>query len=393
MADIGVLRPPARILFGEGCVAALGDVVAPHGRRVLVCTDGFLARTAHCETVVAALRAAGLDVTVLDATQPELPSDTVAAAADAAAAAAPDCIVGFGGGSCIDMAKLLALALTVEEPLDRFYGESEVPSSTVPVIAVPTTAGTGSEATPVAVLTDAGRGTKVGISSPYLVPRAAVCDPLLTHGVPPALTAHAGIDALAHAVEAYTAIARDDWRDIAPRVFVGRNVLSAGFALEAIRLVSRALPAAVHDDRRAREAMLRGSLCAGLAFGSAGTALAHALQYPIGAMSKTPHGLGIGLLLPYVMQFNVSACPELFVDVAHAMGVEDAPAAVLRLGREIGLPTSLRDIGIDEASLPAIAAEALGIARLVDNNPRPATRDDLERILRAACRGELPSAV
>jgi alcohol dehydrogenase class IV len=175
------------------------------------------------------------------------------------------------------------------------------------------------------------------------------------------------------------------------RVFVGGNALSDVFALRAIERIGRSLARAVADERHAREEMLLGSLCAGLAFATAGTALAHALQYPVGASTRTPHGLGVGLLLPFVMAFNAAAVPDRMGVIARSLGAGDdaraAIAAVAALGAEVGVPASLAEIGLDAAALPAIAEQAIGIRRLIDNNPRPVDRDGARLVLEQALAG------
>lgn len=392
MPEIGVLRAPRSVLFGADAVRVLGEIVAAHGRRVVVCTDPVVATTAGGGRALRALRAADLEVTVIDRAVAELPRRDVEAAADDARAVAPDCVVGLGGGSSLDLAKLVSLLLAFpDHPLDRFYGEGLVPAEIPPVIAVPTTAGTGSEVTPVAVLSEPAIRLKVGISSPHLVPSAAVVDPLLTHGAPPSVTAFAGIDALAHAIEAYTAVRHPHPADVADRVFVGANVLSAPYALSAVRSIGPHLRAAVHDDPHARQQVACGSLSAGLAFATAGTAAAHALQYPIGARTGTPHGLGVGLLLPHVMRFNATVrAPELAaIAVAAGLGTTavDACDGVAQLAAEIGVPRTLAELGIAEDDLAELAAEAAAITRLAQNNPRPLPAAAAEQILAAALGG------
>jgi alcohol dehydrogenase len=391
VSEIGVLRPPARILLGAGAASQAGRVAAEHGSRALICTDAVIAASAHLPRVVGSLERAGVGVEVLPGAVAELPLSTVEEAIGVARAYQPDVIVGLGGGSCLDLAKLIAIGLTAGLPLRQWYGEGDLPRPPLPVVAIPTTAGTGSEVTPVAVLTDPERTLKVGVASTGLVPRAAICDPELTHGAPSAVTAHAGIDALAHAIEAYCAIDRQRWDAVGDRVFVGRNALSDVFALRAIALIGGALRAAIDDEPGARAAMMEGSLCAGLAFATAGTALAHALQYPIGARTQTPHGLGIGLLLPFAMAFNAAAVPNRMRTVGRELGVgEDARAvvsAVQRLARDVGIPGSLRELGVQEAELPAIAEQALDVRRLMDNNPRPVSFEVAVEVLEQAMNG------
>lgn len=392
MPDLGVLRSPESVRFGAGAAGQTGAVVARYGKRVVVCTDDNLASSPSLGLVTDSIRRAGCEVEVLAAAEPELPLPGVEAAIATAAAMKPDCLVALGGGSSLDLAKLVGLGLSAGLPLQRWYGENAVPGPTIPVVALPTTAGTGSEVTPVAVLTDPDRALKVGISSEHLIPRAAICDPLLTHGAPTQVAAFAGIDALAHAIEAYCAVARPSWEDMAGRVFVGRNVLSDTFALRAIGLIGKALPDIGRGAPATHEAMTLGSLNAGLAFGTAGTGLAHALQYPVGARTHTAHGLGIGLLLPFTMAYNAAAVPTRMADVARALGAgEDAAAAVRRvreLALAVGIPAGLADIGVPAGDLPTIAEQALTITRLIENNARAADGGDLLAVLEEARDGD-----
>lgn len=396
MGEIGALRPPRTVLFGTGLLASatLVPLVRAHGRRVVICTDPVLASGPHLRRVHDVLSAADLDVSIVDAAEPELPLASVVDAIERAGPLRPDCLVGFGGGSSLDLAKLVALGLSTNEPVDGFYGEGKVNGPTLPVIAIPTTAGTGSEVTPVAVLSDPRLEMKVGVSSPHLVPVAALCDPDVTLGAPATVTAYAGIDALAHAIEALTAVRLPDWAAAGERSFIGQNVLSSCFGLRAVERISGALEDAVGDVPEARAAVLEGSLCAGLTFATGGTAAAHALQYPLGARTKTPHGLGVGLLLAYAMRFNSRLRGAELSEIATAMGCANAtPDAAIEataaLGRRIGLPDSLADLGLAREDLPEMAERAAGITRLAANNPRPLDRDGALEILTAAWYGDL----
>ena len=295
MSLFAALRLPREILFGKGQRAALGTVAARLGSRALVCTDARFAGTAVFGELVGLLRGQGLAVHVFDRVEPDVPRDSVAACADDARAFAPDLVIGIGGGSCLDMAKCAALVLSHGGAVQDYYGEFKVPGPALPVIAVPTTAGTGSEATPVAVISDPDRTLKVGISSPHLIPAAAICDPDLTLSCPPGLTAIAGADALTHAIEAFTAARREASADLPQKhVFIGKSDLTDHFARLAIRLLGRSLERACRDgsDEAARADVMMGALAAGCAFGTAGTAAAHAIQYPAGALTHTPTASG-----------------------------------------------------------------------------------------------------
>ena len=388
MTDFAVLRAPSQVLFGCGMAAATGRVAADHGRRVLVITDPVIAGTPGFADVVDSL--AGLDVTVFPEAVVDVPGSAVDAALGLGSAAEPDVIVAVGGGSVIDLAKVTALLLAHGAPLADYYPLQSVPGPILPLIALPTTAGTGSEATPVAVITDPATEMKIGVASPHLIPRHAICDPLLSIGAPPAVTAHSGIDALSHAVESFMA-AREEPSPglVLGRPQVGKNLLSDALALTAAGYIFRNLTRAVADgsDLEARTGMLYGALLAGIAFGNSGVSAAHALQFALGAATHTSHGLGTGLLLPYVMEFNRPARPDEIAQLSSLMG-GDAVSQVHALGLKIGLPQSLADIGVARHDLRRMAEASVGIKRLVDNNPRPLDVDALEAILDAAWRGE-----
>jgi len=397
---IGVLRAPDAIHFGRGARASLAPAVARLGHRALVVVDPFLAATPEFGEALAALEAAGVAVHVHAEVVPELPVESVVAAAEAARAVAPDVVVAYGGGSALDLGKLVALLLSQPGPLSDYYGENKVTGAVLPIVAVPTTAGTGSEATPVAVVSDPERELKVGVSDASLIPRVAIVDPDLTMGAPAPVTAYSGIDAIVHCAESFTAVDRDpDWATQLP-IFVGRNRMSSLLALDGLRAMGDALPRAVADggDVEARERMAWGSLLGGMAFGSGGTHLSHALQYPIGALTHTPHGLGTGLMLPYVLQACFAQTVDRLALMADALGVagngterENAQAAIDRLATisaEIGLPASLADIGLERSQLRHVAELSAGVTRLVALASREATPDLLERILDAAFDGD-----
>jgi alcohol dehydrogenase len=401
MSMNGVLRGPRQVLFGAGQRHAVGTVTAALGSRALVCTDARFGGTREFADLVRLLEGAGVQVTAFTEVLPDVPVHQVVQCAELAARADPDVVVGMGGGSCLDLAKAVAVVLAHGGEPSEYYGELRVPGPVVPIVALPTTAGTGSEVTPVAVLTDPERISKVGISSPYLIPHTAVCDPELTLGCPPALTASAGADALSHVVEAFTALRRPVSAELATEyVFVGKNELTDTFALLGARLIAASLHRAWSnpDDMEAREAMMLGATAGGFALGSAGTAAAHAIQYPVGAVTHTPHGVGVGCLLPYVMEFNRPArVPELAA-VALAMGAhsdaspedlaDEAIDRVAALLASVGIPSTLAELGLPPDRLRWTAEQASAAERLVANNPRPLDVDILEQIVRAAHAGD-----
>jgi alcohol dehydrogenase class IV len=388
MTDFAILRAPSQVLFGAGMAAAAGRVAAGHGRRVLVITDPIIAGTPGFATVLDSL--SDLDVTIFKDAVVDVPRSAVDAAVALGESVTPDVIVAVGGGSVIDLAKVTALVLAHGGPLENYYAVQSVPGPVVPLIALPTTAGTGSEATPVSVVTDPATQMKIGVASPHLIPLHAICDPLLTLGAPPVVTAHSGIDALSHAVEAYMAAREEPSVELVlGRPQVGKNLLSDTLALTAVGHIARNLVRAVEDgnDVEARTGMLYGSLLAGIAFGNSGVSAAHALQFAVGAATHTSHGLGTGLLLPYVMEFNRPARPADIAELSALMG-GDAVEQVHALGQQIGLPASLAEIGLAQADLRPMAEASVGIKRLIDNNPRPLDVDSLEAILDAAWHGD-----
>jgi alcohol dehydrogenase class IV len=412
-----LLRGPREILLGAGQRAAVPDIVRRHGGRVAVVTDPRLGADPALAELVDGLRGAGVAVSVFDQALPELPVDQVEAATAQARSHGAEVVVGFGGGSCLDLAKVVALGLAHGGRPQDFYGENQVPGPVVPVVAVPTTAGTGSEVTPVAVLADPERTMKIGISSPHLIPAAAVCDPELTVSCPPGVSAAAGADALVHCIEAFTAVRRPATPELAAeRVFVGKSALTDAFALLGIRQAATHLARACShpDDLAARSGMMLAALAGGLAFGTAGTAAAHALQYPVGALTHTPHGTGVGTLIPYVMAFNLPVRTPELAEVAHALGVEPdggvpaggvagggpdggadvraAQAAVhaaADLLASVGIPRTLAELGMPADRLSWAAGEAMTARRLVENNPRPLDEAAALALLRAAHRGDL----
>ncbi len=401
-----ILRLPREVLFGEGQVAAIGLVAAKFGKKALICTDERFATTPAFAAIKSYLQASFIQFHVFDRVAPDVPAENVYACVDAARAFAPDMVIGLGGGSCIDMAKCASLILTHGGKLEDYYGEFKIPSATLPIIALPTTAGTGSEVTPVAVISDSNRALKVGISSPYLVPAAAICDPELTLTCPPGLTAIAGADALTHAIEAFTALRRTPDATLAQQhVFVGKNEFSDMFALKAIKLIGQSLVVAFNDgtNRKARSDLMLGSLCAGAAFAAAGTSLAHAIQYPIGALTHTAHGLGVAAMLPYAMTYNRTSAMQDMADVALALGInpEGRPVAILSaeaivrvksLCAQVKIPASLKELGLASDKIDWTAEQAIGIGRLIKNNPRPIDLTGMKILLQAAYDGNLAAA-
>jgi alcohol dehydrogenase len=402
MSLFGTLRTPRNIVFGAGQRHALSGYANALGSRVLIVTDERLGADPEFVRLRDSLKQAGLEVGVFDGTIAELPIDCIAQAVETGRALGADLVIGIGGGSCIDAAKVAALILTHGGKVSDYYGEFKIPGPVLPLISMPTTSGTGSEVTPVAVVTDPDRAVKVGIASPHLISHTAICDPELTYSCPPGLTAVSGADALTHAIEAFTTLRRQPTAGIVhEHVFLGKNVLSDSYALLAISHIAASLKKACDNgsDRTARERLMLGATAAGLAFGTAGTAAAHAVQYPIGAMTHTPHGAGVAVMMPYVMEFNRSHCEPELAEIGSAMGLDPAGKtvseqagatidAVEQLFASIGIPKTLADLGVGAQQLPQVAEQAMGSARLIKNNPRPIDLDSMTMLVNAAFAGD-----
>ena len=388
------------IVFGNGSIQKLDSILQKlKARNVLLITDPGIKNAGILDIVLGVLKRADIQVVVYDQVVPEPPVKAALECYEfAKSQMSAEAVIGLGGGSSMDMAKIVALLLAYGgHPLDYYGGENQVPGPVAPLIAIPTTAGTGSEVTSVAVLNDEENNVKLGISDNYLRPVIALLDPELTLGLPGYVTACSGIDALSHAIEAYTAKPYCYIPETENIVFQGAMPISDALALHAIKLIAKNLTLAVQQGSNldARYNMLLGSLLAGMAFSNSGTAAAHALAYPVGGLVKSPHGEVTGLLLPYVMEFNAGTETRKFKDIASCFnknteGLSDkeaalaASAAVMELLEDIGLPTRLSQIGIKEQDIPWIAEKTLEIDRLVRNNPRTLSQRNLEELLRKA---------
>jgi alcohol dehydrogenase class IV len=373
------------ILNGAGSSLAMADrLFSLLGPRILLVTDAGLVKAGLVAPVLAHLGSHGLAVAVFDAVSADPPEAEVLAGLAAAKSHGATGILGLGGGSPMDVAKVIALLAGSGEQLEAAYGVGHAKGPRLPLALVPTTAGTGSEVTPIAILTT-GEAEKKGIVSPLLLPDLAVLDADLTLGLPPAVTAATGIDAMVHAIEAYASASPNN------------NPLSRMLTREALRLLGSAIRSACQDgrNREAREKMLLGAMLAGQAFANSPVAAVHALAYPIGGHFHVPHGLSNALVLPHVLRFNLPAGERAYAEIAadafpelarlpppeRAARLADALAA---LSRQLGLPQRLRDVGIGEADLPLLARDAMKQTRLLVNNPRTLSEPDCLAIYRAA---------
>ena len=388
------------ILFGAGTARATGQEVRKTGaNHALIVTDQNLVKAGVVEAILESLSEAGVGTTVFEGCVPEPSTVIIDQAVAQAKPHQPSAVIGLGGGSNLDVAKVTAAVLAHGGQAVDYFGEGKIPGPTLPLIAIPTTAGTGSEVSAVAIIEDPARHLKLAVSSPLLRPRLALIDPQLTISCPPKVTAESGIDALTHAIEAYSNI---DFRALPvpldqPAPFSGKQPLTDVLAAEAIRLVGAHLRNAVYQPRNiaAREGMSLAALLGGMAFSNAGVGSVHAMQYPIGAITHTSHGLGNGLLLPYVMEYLVPSNPPAFANVAQWLGEDTSKLSTLeaayrsveavhRLKAEIGIPARLSEIGIEESHLAQIAQTAASNQRLMPLSPRTVNATVLQSILRSA---------
>jgi alcohol dehydrogenase class IV len=369
-----------RVVSGPNASAAIGRLL---DGPVLFVTDPQVLQLGLAKTAIASLRDAGRQVEVFDAVEADPSQATLEAAVARGRAAGVSGVVGFGGGSPMDVAKLAAYLIGSGDQLDTLWGVDRAQGHGLPLVLVPTTAGTGSEATPVAILTVPG-DEKRGVSSAALLPRHAVLDASLTLGLPRHITAATGMDAMVHAIEAYTS------RHL-------KNPLSDMLATQALHLLSgNLLRACDHpEDMDARGAMLLGAHLAGVAFANAPVGGVHALAYPLGSRFHVPHGLSNVLMLPHVLGFNRLAAAAPYAELGEivdpslaGLSVQARSAGLIaaldRMVDATGMPRRLRDVGIVSADLPRLAADAMRQERLLANNPRPISQSDAERLYQAA---------
>ena len=400
MGTVWQFHTSGQLVFGWGAVRQLPALMLRRKfQRVFLVTDRVLAGNGILAQVRAPLVEAGLDVDVFDGGEPEPSVESALRTLARARQYQPDVIVGLGGGSNMDLAKVTAAAFTHGGLPSDYFGWDRIPGPVVPLVCVPTTSGTGSDVSHAAVLTDTANAMKVSTLSNYLRPGIAVVDPELTLTCPAKVTADSGIDALTHAIEACTAV---DFRALElaeneTAAYEGRTPLGECLAEKAIELIGRHLVTAVREprNREAREGMSLAATLAGMAFSNCAVAVVHALEYPMGGELHVSHGAGNGLLLPFVMRFNLPERRATFARIAtllgeHTSGLGEAAAAELaisaveKLKREIGIPECIRDIGGREDQLPRFAAKAFAIKRLMLVNPRQPTEADLLGILREA---------
>jgi alcohol dehydrogenase len=379
--------------FAEGGSAKLADAVNALGfSKPFIVTDKGILQHNLLEPALESLKLAGLSYAIYSDVQADPPEDNVIESAEFARQNGCDGVIGFGGGSSMDVAKLVAALMSGDQPLQQMYGVNQVTTSRAPLIQVPTTAGTGSEATCVSIVTT-GESSKAGVVSDVLFADTIILDPVLTLDLPPHITAATGIDAMVHAIEAFTS----------KRL---KNPVSDMLALKALSLISSSIELAVENgtDLNARSDMLLGAMFAGQAFANAPVGAVHALAYPLGGIFHIPHGLSNSLVLPHVMRFNAPQAEHLYTQLMPAIlptstvvtassnnpNAENSSAAeqlaefFSTLAKRLGLETRLREVGIAETALEALAEQSMLQERLLINNPRTVSYDQALNIYQQA---------
>ena len=380
MNTVTLLQPP-RIVFGNGCAPQCVDFfVQRAAKRPLLVTS----KSVHpqLEPIIVALRSAGVEIIESHFVPPEPSVKFFEAAIADARKKQIDSVFAIGGGSVIDIGKLIAALVSGRQQINEVFGVNLLTGRKLPLVCLPTTAGTGAEVSPNAVLLDEANELKKGIISPHLVPDAAYVDPLLTLSAPPDVTAATGMDALTHCVEAYANKFAHPIVDV--------------YALQGIKLISENLRQAVRNgkDVDARAAVSLGSLYGGLCLGPVNTAAVHALAYPLGGRFHISHGVSNALLLPHVLRFNCSAAPGRYAEISTALGIAGNGSALAtaehgvdflsQLSRDCGVPQKLSQLNVPRDAIPAMARSAMSVTRLLKNNVRPLTEANAEDIYEAA---------
>ncbi len=379
---ISTFKIANKLITGKGSTEVLPEEIKRLGiKNPLIVTDEVLQKVGVVDQITPFLK--GLTFNVFTGVKPDPELSIVEDCTKIFTEGKHDGLIAIGGGSAIDIAKSVSAFAPFPGKLTELVGTDLVPQKGAPIIALPTTAGTGSEVTNISILSDTEAQLKKGIVSDYLLPDVAIVAPEMTITMPPSVTAASGIDALVHAIEAY--------------ISVHASPITDALAIYAIRMISENLPKAYANPTHldARENMATASLMAGMAFGNAGVGAVHALAYPLGGRYHIPHGVSNALLLPYVMEWNKLACMERFRDIAAALGenvrsLSDAEAAdkavkaMRRLCERVNIPSGLRSFEIPESAISEMAEDASKIERLLNNNPRQLSKKEIEQIYQSA---------
>ncbi len=373
------MRPPRDVVSGKGSLEQIGEIVSSYSpKSVVLLVDGNVRKNGGADRLVELLSLPGTELRVFSDVPVEPETGQVKELFGRIKGFNADLIVAMGGGSVLDSAKMISVLLRNPSFLDNLLDAGLIKVRGVPLIAIPTSAGTGSEATPNSIVVVPEQKLKVGVVHPFFIPDCVVLDPAATLSLPPDITATTGLDAFCHAIECFISKKRNPFSDL--------------YALEVIRLISRSLRTACTDgaDTRAREDLLLAAFYGGMCIASSSTVAVHALSYPLGGRYRIPHGLSNAILLPWVMEFNRDAVVDRFAEVAAAMGIppgadddetsKKAVEGIFSLVRSLGIPEDLRELGVRKEDLDEIVSAAMKVTRLLDNNPKPVSPEDARKI-------------
>jgi len=384
MQELYQFQTAGRIVAGRNCIHKLGEYLqsgAINARSLLIVTQPFIRESGLLDNVLADLSRRGIHTDITMNILPEPTLDNIERVYQETAGNNYDVLVGIGGGSVLDAVKMLAVLPDSNGSIREILGTDLIKRPGIPTVLIPTTSGTGAEVTPNAIVTLPEEELKFGIVSPYLLPMLVFIDPVLTLGLPKPVTAATGMDAFTHSLESF--------------ISNKANPISDMFALESIRLISSSILEAYHEGSSlaAREKMLIGSMYGGMALTSAGTAAVHALAYPLGGKFGIAHGVANSMLLPHVMEFNLDAAAERLSLVAEPMGIAAAGLPVHAAAskvietigewtRELNIPQDLKQYGVSEEDIDELALSAAKVTRLLNNNPKPVSVDEMKVIYR-----------
>ena len=364
------ILPTPEIYTGKSSLSQINSILDKiSANKILVVTDKGIVKAGIYAKLEAVLK--NRQIVLFDGVESDPSIKLVEQVVKIARSNDIEAVIGIGGGSSIDTAKVAAALVTNNKDMWQYIGIELLEKDALPIIAIPTTAGTGSEVTHIAILSDEEEQLKKGIVSTRIIPKFAILDPELTVGLPPHVTAATGMDALVHALESY--------------ISINANIYSDTLAMKAISLISENIREAYNNGKNleARENMLMGSLLAGMAFANAGVAAVHAFAYPLGGMFHIPHGLANSVMLPTIMEFNIVGNEARFNDIAKYLTIKD----IYTLCEDLKIPLSLAELNIPESAIPQLAESVMKVTRLLANNPRKITQEDALNLYTAAYKG------
>lgn len=380
MTDIYSLQIPGKVFAGIDSIESLKNIVRGEKvRKILIITDKGVWNAGLVEKPLQILKDCGCDVEIINNTPPEPEASQIDEIFNSVKSLDCQMVIGIGGGSSMDTAKIVSALMKNNVSVREILGNDKIKEEGLPTLMIPTTAGTGSEATLNAIVLVPEEKLKIGVVSDKLIPDYVILDPKMTVKLPPNITANTGMDALIHAIECY--------------ISLKANRFSDTFALEAIKLISANIRKVFKngEDINARHDMLIGAFYGGVSITSSGTTAVHALSYPLGSIYRIPHGLSNAILLPYVMEFNMDAAQERYKDIAIAMGIcpenvssaeaaEKLVASLYELINDLNIKSPLKDIKISENELDEMVDGAAEVTRLLDNNPKKMSKEDIRNI-------------